>query len=172
MSDVIIGRLSEKDIASYHTAYDIVAKEGLYMAALQAPSLIEFSKRVREHTALGYPHVVARDAGNVVGWCEITPGDAATCRDHVGSVSMGLLPDYRGQGLGGELMAEAIMDAIETGITRIQLLVRASNTAAVALYEKMGFSIEGTQKFAIKYNGVYDDLHLMAQLVGDASLEF
>lgn len=171
MTDVVIGPLQEKDIASYHTAYNTVAQAGLYMAALKAPPLAEFSKRIRDHIAASYPHMIARDADRVVGWCEIVPGDAETCRDHVGTVSMGLLEDYRGQGIGADLMADAIMDAMSKGITRIQLLVRASNTGAVALYEKMGFTIEGTQKFAVKYNGVYDDLHLMAQLVGDATLE-
>jgi putative acetyltransferase len=171
MSDAVIGPLAEKDIPSYHDAYDAVAKQGLYMSLLQAPALADFSQRIRDHVARGYPHVVARHDGRVVGWCEIVPGDAATCRDHVGTVSMGLLDEYRGQGLGGELMQEAILDAMAKGITRIQLLVRASNLPAVKLYEKMGFAIEGTQKFAVKYNGVYDDLHIMAQLVGDASLE-
>lgn len=168
-TNVIVRDVTEDDIPSYHTAFDSVAQAGLYMALLQAPPMAVFAEKIRRDIESGKPHLVAVDGNKVVGWCEIQPGDAATCRDHVGTLSMGLLEDYRGQGLGKELIEETIMHAMAKGMTRIQLFVRVSNTAAVAMYEKQGFAIEGTQKYAVKYNGVYDDLYLMALLVGDAA---
>lgn len=168
-SQVVVRDVTEDDIPSHHTAFDDVAQAGLYMALLQAPPMAVFAEKIRRDLHAGTPHLVAVDGDRVIGWCEIQPGDAATCRDHVGTLSMGLLEEYRGQGLGKELIEEAIMHAMAKRMTRIQLFVRVSNTAAVAMYEKQGFTIEGTQKYAVKYNGIYDDLHLMALLVGDAA---
>lgn len=172
MSDTVtasVRAVTEDDIPSYHAAYDTVAKAGLYMALVEAPPMAVFAEKIRSGIIAGKPHLVAVDGEKVVGWCEIQPGDAATCRDHVGTLSMGLLEDYRGQGLGQELIEEAIMDALAIGMTRIQLFVRVSNAGAIKMYEKQGFTIEGTQKYAVKYNGIYDDLHLMALLIGDAA---
>lgn len=170
MTQTTVRPIHEDDIPSYHSAYDEVAKAALYMAQLAAPKMTVLADKIRHDIECGNPHLVAVDDGKVVGWCEIQRGDAATCRDHVGTLSMGLIEDYRGQGLGQQLIEAAIADAQSKGMTRIQLFVRSSNTQAIAMYEKQGFAIEGTQKFAVKYKGVYDNLQLMALLLGDAAL--
>lgn len=170
MTTTAVRPVNGDDIPSYHSAYDEVAKVGLYMAQLAAPKMTILAEKIRHDIECGNPHLIAEDNGKVVGWCEIQRGDASTCRDHVGTLSMGLIEDYRGQGLGKQLIEAAIADAADKGMTRIQLFVRSSNTQAVAMYESQGFTIEGTQKFAVKYNGVYDNLHLMALLLGDAAL--
>lgn len=164
---IFVAPLREADIASLHSAMDAVSKEGRFMAHLSAPPIVELSARIREAVASEQPFYVARDGHTVVGWCEIVAGDAETCRGHVGTLSMGILDSHRGKGLGTQLIELAVTDAAAKGMTRIQLLVRASNTGAVAMYEKAGFVIEGTQKFATRYDGVYDDLCLMALLTGE-----
>jgi RimJ/RimL family protein N-acetyltransferase len=77
---------------------------------------------------------------------------------------MGLLAAYRGKGLGGLLAVQAIEAARNGGIERIELEVFASNTTAIALYEKLGFVVEGTKRRARKLDGQYDDNVCMALL--------
>ena len=51
--------------------------------------------------------------------------------------------DKRRQGIGEQLLEYAIQEAKKEGITQITLEVRKSNTAAISLYQKKGFSQEG-----------------------------
>jgi len=48
---------------------------------------------------------------------------------------------------------------------RIELEVFASNTAAINLYEKWGFVVEGVKKKTRKLDGLYDDLIVMSLFV-------
>ncbi len=52
-------------------------------------------------------------------------------------------PAYRRQGIASCLLQEVIRYAEEHAISRITLEVRPSNAAAIALYEKFGFTLDG-----------------------------
>jgi RimJ/RimL family protein N-acetyltransferase len=47
-------------------------------------------------------------------------------------------------------------------LVRVELTVHADNARAIALYEKVGFETEGTLKDAVRIDGRYKDLILMA----------
>ncbi len=81
---------------------------------------------------------------------------------HEGMLGMGLLPDYRGRGLGERLIRAALDAARGAGFERVSLSVYASNTRAMALYQKVGFVHEGTRVRGRKVDGAYDDIHMMA----------
>ena len=55
-------------------------------------------------------------------------------------------PDARGKGVGRALMAKMLSSAGETGMSCATLEVRAGNTAAIKLYENMGFVNSGVRK--------------------------
>jgi len=69
-------------------------------------------------------------------------------------------PDARGTGVGRRLM-EHVLDYARTQVLQVHLAVTASNAAAVALYEHLGFIRYGTEPRALKVNGRYLDEHLM-----------
>lgn len=48
-------------------------------------------------------------------------------------------PDFRRRGIAGQLIARLTEEARQEGVTQIHLEVRASNAAAMALYEGRGF---------------------------------
>ncbi len=56
------------------------------------------------------------------------------------------VPEFRGKGVGKAIVSALLEDAKETGASVVMLEVRASNTAAIALYEKMGFTLVGKRK--------------------------
>ena len=61
---------------------------------------------------------------------------------------------------------EAALDLADNwlGLMRLDLRVFAANEAAIALYRKFGFEMEGTHKrFALR-TGEYTDAHVMARL--------
>lgn len=53
---------------------------------------------------------------------------------------MGLLPEWRGKGLGNALMEKAFLTSAQAGARELVLTVDANNTPAKRLYERNGFS--------------------------------
>lgn len=60
------------------------------------------------------------------------------------------------------MISEMISFARETGFEIISLGVKEDNTAASALYKKMGFVVYGRYKRFFKINGAYYDEILMS----------
>ena len=56
------------------------------------------------------------------------------------------VPHFRGKGVGMALTQALIESARESGASVIMLEVRKSNAAAIALYEKAGFTLVGQRK--------------------------
>ena len=102
----------------------------------------------------------------VVGWCDIVRRSMEGFR-HAGRMGMGVLPGYRGAGLGRRLLTETLGAARALGMERVDLEVFASNEAAIALYRKLGFVVEGIKRRARKLDGEYDDDLIMALFLGD-----
>jgi len=118
---------------------------------------------VRNNIAKGYPQLVVLSGAKVVGWCDVTPSDRSTMR-HCGTLGMGLLPAWRGRGLGERLIRQALDAARAFGLLRVELSVRADNTRATALYRKVGFGMEGLKRDAMHVDGEFHDVLLMALL--------
>jgi RimJ/RimL family protein N-acetyltransferase len=158
-----IRQIREEDIAGFHAAIDAVAREHKYLALLEAPSIEQATAFVRRNIANGYPQLVAMSDREVVGWCNIPPASRAVMA-HVGDLFMGLLPKWRGQGLGERLLRESLAAADRFGYLRVELGVFVSNTRAAMLYRKAGFVEEGIKRQAILINGVFHDEIMMARL--------
>jgi RimJ/RimL family protein N-acetyltransferase len=74
-----------------------------------------------------------------------------------------VLPEWRGRGIARVLMQRAIAYARGwAGLQLLHLSVTAGNTAALRLYESLGFVTWGTQPKALYVDGVYFDEHHMA----------
>ncbi len=61
---------------------------------------------------------------------------------------------------------EAALDLADNwlDLVRLELTVYADNAAGIALYEKFGFVIEGTQRLFAFRNGEYVDAYSMARI--------
>ena len=78
---------------------------------------------------------------------------------------MGLLPQYRGQGIGKRLMEATLAASRQIGLHRVELTVREQNVNAIGLYAKVGFFVEGLHRDAIYIDGVYENVICMAILI-------
>ena len=79
-------------------------------------------------------------------------------------MGIGLLPDFRGRGIGRRLMQQTIDAAFAFGLTRVELTVREGNANAIALYKSLGFETEGLHRNAVCIEGQYENLYSMALL--------
>ncbi|KAF7276235.1 hypothetical protein GWI33_010791 [Rhynchophorus ferrugineus] len=76
---------------------------------------------------------VLEDQQQVIGFCIMQP-----VLDEANLLLMAIHPQYQGQGLGYQLLTDAITRLGEKCV-QIFLEVRESNHVAIALYEKIGF---------------------------------
>ena len=74
--------------------------------------------------------------------------------------------EFRGQGVGEALLTAVTDAALAFGFSRLELEVFGNNSAAIGLYEKHGFEVEGLKRKARFIDGEYYDIQVMARLVG------
>lgn len=152
--------------ASFHACLDAVCREKRWLAQIEALPLERVQAFVRDSVAADAAQFVVLDGDRVVGWADILPGWAHALA-HTGRLGMGLLPDYRGGGLGERLLRTCIAKAWAQGLTRIELEARADNTRAIRLYERVGFVHEAVKLRGLRVEGVYFDAVQMRLLMPD-----
>ena len=102
----------------------------------------------------------------IAGLVNITADQRKRVR-HIGDLFIVIGKKYWNNGLGSLLIEEAIEWAQASGILRrLQLTVQTRNQAAVHLYQKHGFVIEGRQdRGAYIKEGKFIDVYLMGKLI-------
>jgi ribosomal protein S18 acetylase RimI-like enzyme len=161
MIDIVPVR--DEHARSYRACLDVVAREKRYLAQLEALPLERIEGFIKESVSSDAVQFMAVESGRVVGWADVFPSWAHAIA-HVGSLGMGVLPEYRGQGIGRRLLEACIAKAWVKGLTRIELEVRADNERAIRLYESVGFTQEALKRHAMRFDGVYFDALLMSLL--------
>ena len=160
-ADVAILPIAVGHCAGFHAALDRVARERRYLALLAAPPPAEAERFVRANIEHGNPQYVAVVAGAVVGWCDVSPQQREVFA-HRGVLGMGVVPEFRGRGIGRALLDATLGAARRKGLARVELEVRADNAGAIRLYRSAGFVPEGVKRDALRVDGGRFDLVFMA----------
>jgi len=154
--------IERRHIVGFREVLDGVARERRWLAFLEAPPLPRIRSFVLNGLRNGMAQFVAVDDGRVVGWCDVNPKTHESLR-HSGVLGMGVAASHRGQGLGSALLRATLEAASARGIRRVELVVRADNAAAIALYERHGFELEGRLRDYMIVDGVAHDALAMAR---------
>jgi putative acetyltransferase len=114
-----------------------------------------------------HDHVLVAEAdGEVIGNLALITNPTIPRMRHVGCIgAMAVHDGWQGRGASTALMRTAL-DLADNwlNLTRIELTVYTDNAAAIKLYEKFGFEIEGSRRRLAFRNGEYVDALLMARL--------
>jgi putative acetyltransferase len=131
---------------------------------LPFPSVEQWRKRLAEPPE-GMISLVACADDEVIGQLGLHTFPHSPRRRHVGQLGMAVRDDWQGKGVGTALMQAAVDLADKwLNLERLELDVYTDNEAAVRLYKKFGFVIEGTLvRFAFR-DGRYVDAYAMARL--------
>jgi ribosomal protein S18 acetylase RimI-like enzyme len=108
--------------------------------------------------------LVAEIEGAIVGELSLRPMAPRRALAHVAVLGISVDAGWRGRGVGSALMTHAIAWAERAGYLRIELNVYARNTAAIRLYERFGFVLEGRRRKLIREGDVFLDDLVMARL--------
>lgn len=155
---------SEKYFKSFHQALSFVANERVYIEMIEAPPLESVSSFQNSLITKNSPVYYAVNNENVVGWCDVCPLQNPR-QSHRGYLGMGLIPEFRGQGLGSKLLSSVLDHAKKSGLEKVELHVYTSNLPAIALYKKFGFEQEGLIKKYRKLDGQYFDSLAMGKML-------
>ena len=152
--------------ADFDAIRETMAQPLAYAGTLQVPmpSAEMWKKRLSELPA-GDHTLVAEVDGKVVGNIGLHAIQKSRRRAHVAAIGMAVHDGHHGKGVGSALM-KAALDLADNWLqyTRLELTVYTDNAAALALYKKFGFEIEGTHRQFAFRNGAYIDSYSMARL--------
>jgi RimJ/RimL family protein N-acetyltransferase len=166
MNSIEIRPFQISDLESFNTTLNAVCAERRYLASVDGFSLEESRQFIQSRLDGEIIQQVATVGTQVVGWRDIIPYPEQGFT-HVARLGMGLLKDYRGCGIGTKLLKACLAQARDTPLEKVELQVFADNTAAIALYQKLGFQSEGCKQRGRKIDGQYQDIVLMALMLGN-----
>jgi RimJ/RimL family protein N-acetyltransferase len=119
-----------------------------------------YLRAVRRH-----PHAavfVAEGPEGLIGRLSVAR-DPHPASDHVADLGLMVAKERRRQGVGRALMEAAEQWAREVGVRKLELHVFPYNTAAIALYETLGYEREGLRRAHYRRTGGFLDAILMAK---------
>lgn len=130
---------------------------------LPFPSIEMWRKRLAEPPE-GVFGLVACVDNEIVGQVSIHTNPSRPRRRHTAGLGMAVRDDFQGQGVGTALMRAAV-DVADNwlNILRLELEVYTDNEAAIRLYKKFDFEIEGTHRRHSFRAGQYVDVYAMAR---------
>ena len=163
-SAIDIRPITHEDIDSFAQTLGAVIEERQYLAATSPPPLKQITDFVKKNIHGGYPQLIAVQHETVAGWCDAIPL-SPTERSHVARLGMGVLTDFRGQGIGRALITRCLALSAEFGFEKVELDVYSDNYTARSLYTSIGFEVEGTRRKSRKLDGQYQDIVLMGKFL-------
>ncbi len=164
MTNIHIRRATPDDAEAFQRLFDFPR---VLWGTLQVPFMSVESRRKRlTDVAEGtYPLAAVID-GQVVGQLTLhTTQSSSPRRRHAGAFGMAVRDDYHGRGVGTALMV-ALIELADNWLNlhRLELEVFVDNEAAIHLYQKFGFVIEGRLvDFAFR-DGEYADVFVMGRI--------
>lgn len=147
-----------------------VAREKRFLVMTEPPPLDRVRDYIRKMLEAGNPFfiaaqgrqgrvvapqegkVVAPEGRKILGWCDIKRSTSPAL-SHSGTLGMGVIQEFRRQGLGRRLAEASLNKAWQLGFEKVELTVYCENQAAINLYEKLGFIHEGIAKNYARLEG-------------------
>jgi ribosomal protein S18 acetylase RimI-like enzyme len=168
---VQIRTASENDAAAILKLYRSVIAEGRYtlllLEELQRTEEVEQKAIANENKRPGCLRVVADVDGMIAGMARVRAGEFKRTA-HFGEVdSVWVHSDWRRHGIGNALIDALVRWAEENEeIEKLGLFVFSTSEAAIALYQRNGFVIEGRAPRDIKFaEDDYADTVIMGRIV-------
>ena len=155
--DIVIREYKTEDVTAAITIWNQVVEDGV--AFPQEENLTEETGDAffKEQTYTGI--AVNTDNNEIVGLYILHPNNVGRC-GHICNASYAVKSTVRGQGVGKAIVTDCLGKAKEIGFRVIQFnAVVKSNTTALKLYQKLGFTQLGTIPGGfLNKDGVYEDI--------------
>lgn len=158
--------IKPSDAKKFVDFYEKLAKETDYLmftpeeTAKKAAQEEDFIKKYDDYKQV----FIAVEDDEIIGYLGISRSHLSKLK-HTAKFTVGVLDDYKRQGVATKLIAFAENWAKEKDIKRLEMTVITEDEPAIALFEKTGFEEEGTRKNSVNVNDQYYDEIFMAKAI-------
>jgi N-acetylglutamate synthase-like GNAT family acetyltransferase len=152
----------QRDLSGLVGVIRQVAEEGTYIEAENVADLIDYEEVVLRHNELqSRVFFVATVEEEVIGWVHLALPEAEKL-SHTAVLTVGVLPEYRSAGIGGDLLRRGLAWARENGYEKVYNSIPAVNENACDFLEHHGWEVEAVRADHYKIDGDYVDEVMMA----------
>jgi L-amino acid N-acyltransferase YncA len=110
---------------------------------------------------VSHPILVAEQDGPIVAWASLSQWSDRCAYNDTAEISLYVKEEYRGKGVGKQLMAALIKEGKTVGLHTLIARIAGSNKISVDLCKSFGFQYIGTMREVGKKFGQLLDVHLM-----------
>jgi len=136
--------------------------DGTYVDAETVADIIDHEEvLLRSNELRSRIFFVACVESEVVGWVNLNTNETEKL-DHTAELTVGVLEEYRGRGIGGRLIERGLSWARDHDFEKIHNSVPASNEAAIDFLESHGWEVEAVREGHYKIDGDYVDEVMLA----------
>ncbi|MCI5892347.1 MAG: GNAT family N-acetyltransferase [Clostridiales bacterium] len=155
--EIKIQRYTEKDINSMKEIWNEVVRDGIAFPQTEELDHNAAEKFFAEQSYCGA--AVDSESGRLLGMYILHPNNVGRC-GHISNASYAVASDMRGRHVGEALVKDCIIQARRLGFRILQFnAVVATNTAALELYKKLGFTQLGVIPGGFHMpDGTYEDI--------------
>ena len=159
---VTIGPARQEDFSGIVGAMGQVVEELTYIEAETVADVLDHENVLLRHNAYeSRMFFVATVEDDVVGWAHLHLPTLAKL-SHTAELTVGLIEEYRGLGIGSQLLERTLEWVRSQGHEKVYQSVPATNEAAVAFFEDRGWTIEAVREDHYKLDDEYVDEVMMA----------
>jgi len=155
----------QEDLAGIVGAIRQVAEAGSYIEAETVAQEVDHDQALLRHNELeSRMFFVATVDDEVVGWVHLNAPELEKL-SHTAELTVGVLEEYRGYGIGSHLLERGLQWAATNGFERVYNEVPATNEDAVAFLEAHGWEVEAVREDHYRIDGEYvDDVMMDVEL--------
>lgn len=152
-----------KDIDSLTKIYNEAIVKTNATFDTEEKSIIDMKKWYEGHSSKN-PVIVCIKDEKVTGWASLSKYDTKKAYSDTAELSLYVLKDFQGQGIGKNLMDEILKRGKKAGLHAVIARVTEGNNVSVHLHEKFGFEQIGTLKEVGKKFGKVLDVHIFEKI--------
>ena len=167
---VSIHPCTEGDIEAIQAIYAHYVATNLATFELEPPTARQMLERRAGILGGGYPYLVARLGGDVVGYAYASAYRSRPAYRHTVEDSIYVAPGHRQAGIGSALLRGLIEQCEELGFRQMVGVVgNSANTGSLRVHEALGFTRVGTLASVGYKFGQWVDTVLMQRALGEGA---
>jgi len=158
----VIRQARQEDLTGLVGAIRETTSAAPYAEAETVADVVESEDVLLRHNELATRvFFVATVDSDVVGWVHVE-GNELSKLDHTAELTVGVMGEYQGRGIGSHLLVRGVGWAAANGYERVYNSVPATNEAAIEFLRDHDWAVEATREDHYKMKGDYVDEVMLA----------
>jgi L-amino acid N-acyltransferase YncA len=164
--EVTIRQAREDDLTGLVGAIREALADKTYIEGETLADIVESEDVLLRHNDLEKRvFFVACVHGDVVGWVHVNAPELEKL-GHTAELTVGLIDEYRGHGIGTNLLDRGVDWALDNGFEKLYNSVPSTNEDAIEFLENRGWETEAVRSEHYRIDGEYVDEVMMAKRLG------